>query len=373
MAALLTFAGFAMFLLHGNERSSERKQHTKRIFTILFLTFALFSGSDVFAFRTEKSKKIEGKFDTSPEDWCVVKNKFGEVRIVPSENNTLYYEVNVRISARNDKKAQEMLDGIGVSAQKEGKYVRLTTEFSGVDCNSCEIEVNYLIKMPLKLNLDLQNKFGNADISPVQGKAILDVKHGRLYLAKLSDKHENLVNSEFGSVDADDIGTTSLTLRHGNAKINRASKSDFIIQHSNLKGGNFSDMKIDAKHSNLSCKSAENIAGTLSHSVLSAVLLLKSAKITAKHSSIDFDEIHKNFENISVETSFGNVSLIFQTGTAYQYKLASEFGNIKMNALNNEKNIHIVQNNSTEYGGKVNGGGKANVQISSRHGNISVN
>jgi phosphatidylglycerophosphate synthase len=229
MALSLTLTGTFLFLKQSKDSTTEKKAEKdtsprnggKELLTALTIFVALLLSSNVYAFRTEKTKKFEGKFNTSADDWCVIKNKFGQVRIIPSEDATLSYTAEVKVSAGSEKKAQELLDGIVVSAVKEGKYVRMTTETASVTCNNCSMEINYTVKMPVKLNLDLENKFGNADIQHVEGKSVINVKHGRLNVMKLSDKHENIITNEFGNTDADEIGNTSLTLRHSNGKLTK--------------------------------------------------------------------------------------------------------------------------------------------------------
>jgi hypothetical protein len=380
MTSILFFCGVIcvfnddlMFLIQKNIKNVQMNvQKITLTLCIFFLVF--FSGTNyAFAFKDEKTKKITGSYETSFDDWCIIKNKFGDVKIEQSTNSTLTFEVNIKVTAGSEKKAQAMIDGVNILHNKEGKYVNLITEIAQNVCNgNCSFEINYVVKLPAKIHLDVENKFGNVSIADASGKSTINVKHGHTHILNLSKTFENKITSEFGNLDGGQIGNASLIVRHGNAKIQNALKTDLVLAHSNFSAVSMTDLTFDSKHSNMAISSINSLTGEVTHGDFSLKSLTKFAKINAKHSAVEIARVEKGFEKIEIDADFSGTNLLFAEGTAFSYNIEAAFGSISVKTPNNTTNIRIIENNSSQYAGKVNGGGTANIRIDSKHGSVTL-
>ena len=117
---------------------------------ILFLfTFVGFSFTSTYEeVPTERTKSITKTFPISADGTTSLSNKYGKMDINVWDKNEVQITVNVKVDARNDRKEQEILDGIDVEFDNSSDYVSATTEFDlKGSYNNVSYNVEYEVKM----------------------------------------------------------------------------------------------------------------------------------------------------------------------------------------------------------------------------------
>ena len=132
--------------------------------------------------KEEKQKVVKATFKVNPKDLVNISNKYGNVNFVNHDKNEVSVQVTILAWARSDKEAQKILDRITIDQEQTGEGVSFETQIEesrgGHFSNKEGFEINYEIKIPKNLNLDVENQFGSVVVADLNGKLNLDLKHG---------------------------------------------------------------------------------------------------------------------------------------------------------------------------------------------------
>lgn len=322
----------------------------------------------------EKSKTVTESYAVNSDHHLSIDNRFGEVKITTWDKNELSVNVTIKVNAKNDDKAQSILDKINIEIEKD----KAKSEFKTVLKNKKTtyengkkgFEINYEIKMPKSNDLSVENQFGGFIVNDMEGKVEAEIKFGSASIGNLSHPENELrfefsdnvtierldkglldvkfskikltaatdleVKSEFSSVDIAGIGNLDMTIKFGSADI---------------------DQVIDAKiQSNMSKINIEELNG--------------KADITPKYGSLTIDKISKDMSEIDINGEFSPIDISFEEGAQFYLDAYSSMSGISV--PNHDWEKEVKDGNSKTYKGAVGSSSGKNVTIRSSFGKVKV-
>ena len=360
----------------------------KNLYKILFtLTFSVFliclgiliplSNAKATTPKEEKQKVVKATFAVSAKDQLIVVNKYGNINFTNHDKNEVAVYITILAWAKNDKEAQKILDRITIDQQKTGEGIRFETQIEeskgGYSFGSKEgFEINYEVKIPKSLNIDVENKFGSVTLADLNGKLNLDLKHGNFNGHNLTGMRHALSVS-FGNLSINEVATADIEIAHGSLNINKSS-SDLKVdsKHSNIRIEEANGLQLEAKHGNVRIGTVSKITGENAFGQIEIRKVVKSALLQLKHGNCNLEQIAKGFETIEVENSFGAIELRFDVDAKFQFEAQTTHGSIRNSMPNTSIQRKEDDNNEQVLEGKTNGGGNGKVRVTNEHGSIRL-
>lgn len=331
---------------------------TNYINTLLGLCLLLITTSSMQAIapKQTKEKTIKASYQVKFKDLLDLDNRYGNISITNHVGSSVEVEVTVKAWDGTAKRAQETLDRISIEREQNGRKVTLKThiqEDGGKDRiinTSRGFSINYRIKMPEQMHLELENKFGNVQLARVLGEVDLEVKHGNLETKMLG---EGEVEVKFGNVSIEGFQkTASVKVKHGNLEIGQASQLQINQSHGNCQLGMVDHLEGEVKHGNTNIKQ-----------------VAKVLKWENEFGNFNLKQMGDNFDKVRLEVKHGHASLDFGESSKFGLAARTEHGSIQHNI----KNITVDKERFEHTAhGTVNGGGKASVDIAVEFGNINL-
>ncbi len=327
--------------------------------------------------KEEKQKVIKATFKVNKNDLLYISNKYGNINFTNHDKNEVSVKVTILAWAKNDRDAQTILDRIEIEQNKSNQEIRFETQIEesrgGYRCNQREgFEINYEIKIPKKIYIDVENKFGSVTLSDLQGKLNLNLKHGNFNGHNLTGMRHSL-NVNFGNLSVSSLNSADIDVTHGSINIDK-SDSDLKInsKHSNVRVDEANALWIDAKHGNMRVGTVSKITGENSFGRIEIRKVLKSADLELKHGNCQLERIATGFDKVNVKNSHGSIELRFDSDAKFEFEAKTTHGSIR----NSMPNTSIQKQDNDDHDkileGKTNGGGKAKVNVSNQHGSIRL-
>ncbi len=327
--------------------------------------------------KEEKQKVIKATFKVSSNDLLSISNKYGNINFSNHDKNEVSIKITILAWARSDKEAQKILDRIDIDQDKSSNEIRFETEIEesrgGYSSSDKEgFEINYEVKIPKNLNLDVTNKFGSVTISDLNGKLNLEVKHGNFNGHNLTGMRHS-INVEFGNLSINEINSADIDVSHGSITIDKSS-TDLKIEskHSDVRIDEANALQVEAKHGNMRVGTVSKITGENKFGRIEIRKVLKSAVLQLAHGNCQIEQIVKGFDKIEVENRHGSIELRFDSDAKFQFEAYTEHGSIKNSMPNTTIQIQEDTNTSKKLEGKTNGGGSGKVRITNEHGSIRL-
>lgn len=253
----------------------------------------------------EKLKSYSKSYQADANDRLEVTNKFGKVTVNTWAKNEIKVDVQIKSVAGDDRTAQKMIDAISISDSKDGDVVSFRTNFgSGGGSSSLwdnlfnnrsnrhKVEVNYIIYMPAKNGLEIDNRYGAIEVPDFDGKVEIHSAYG-----SFSGKALMHANNE-------------IKVRYGSASIESLSSCD-----------------LDVGYGSLDLGSVEKLNSEFSYSSVKIGKIKVSANIDARYAGgVTIDDLDRNFTSFSANTSYSSINVGVNNAANADFDVTVRYG-----------------------------------------------
>lgn len=237
-----------------------------------------------------KTKSYSKSYSVDGNDVINIDNKFGKITVNTWTKNEVKVDVQIKVGTSNADKAQKMLDNVNIRDSKDGGGVYFKTVigsdddgngswssiFNGKSNSVQNMEINYIVYMPVKNALTISNKYGSTTLPDLDGKLIISNSFGGGLVAK------NLSNP-----------ANQIKVKYANASI-----------------GSFNGGSLDVAFGSLSLNSCDKLNANLSYSSAKIGRIKTSGNINVKFGGgITIEEVDKNVKDLSVKSSYSSIKL----------------------------------------------------------------
>ena len=298
---------------------------------------------------SEKIKTINKSYTVSATEKLKIENSFGDVQINTWDKNEFKVDVEMYANAASDEKAQYILDHIKVEDSQSENAVRFKTNVhinggnhdgddndDGDDDDdnkdnknhhkhngNQQFHVNYVVYMPTKNPLDINNQFGKTTVPDFKGLVNIKSGFGSLTAGKLDNVES--IDVQFGKADIAYIKNGKVNLQY-----------DDRVYVADVSG---------------------------------------AAKITVGFSGHTQIGINNNIEELSINESYSSLRLIVQKELSADFSIHTNFGSFHNGT---EFNISAAKDDDDngphfdkDYAGTL-GGGKAKIKVKSSFGDVRL-
>ena len=139
---------------------------------ILFLIPAIALSTNGLKGKYNKEKTIKKEYTVNSNALLKIDNSYGNLDIVTYNGNKVTIEVTIKVSGNDEDKVQKKLDDIHVVFNASSSMVDAKTVFNNNkkswwnwgSNNNINMEINYLIKLPITNSVDLNNDYGSINL-----------------------------------------------------------------------------------------------------------------------------------------------------------------------------------------------------------------
>ena len=341
----------------------------------IFALFFILLGYDT-SVGDQLEKKIVKSFNVKPDTRIIVNNKFGTVHVNTWAKDQVHLQVEIVVNGKNQKKTQDMMDDVSVTISDhiQAGYLKFQTEI-GPSKGSRSLEINYIIDMPAKNDLDVSNSFGNIYLQNLEGNADITLKYGQLLAEDIRGKSEILMTFGSGWNRIGALGDADVTVKYSKVKIEAAGSLNLNDQFSDAKLGKIGALDLKCKYGDIEIEEVDEISGSGAFSGLEIGRLNKSISINGKYGDgITVEHVSNRFSNIDINIEFSGVELWFDPGARARLDLRLSFGSFRTDRGSFTFTRVIKNQNTSEYGGYLNSeNATSKIRIDTKYGDIRLN
>lgn len=271
------------------------------------------------------SERIVKRFAGSDESTIEVINKYGKVHVVAWAKDSVKFEIDYRITATDNKKLSKLKNDITFDFTSTNHYTVAQTKFEksgGVFSDvvqtiipSNSVIINYVVFVPERANLNIENKFGDVFIDDFSGNISLNLSIGALKANNLNGNTSLNLNSADAVVNS--IKRGSVTMRYSDIEITSLKKLELNTKFSKVIVNKADDMKITSRRDSYDIKHVTNLSGVGDFTKMKIDYLGGEINFSNKYYSILIEDINKDFELVNLDSEITDIELVFQRGTAY--------------------------------------------------------
>ena len=349
-----------------------------KLLLILFLIPLAITATDKKGKYT-KSKTINKEFKVTKNATLNVNNKFGNIDIITWNENKIVIDVTITTSGNDESNIEKRLEQIDVNFNSSSTNVSAKTiiekntsswSFWGKKSN-VSMQINYIIKMPVTNNVDLNNDYGSISLDKLEGNAKIDCDYGKLNIGELwnSDNkitidYTNKSTIEFmegGEIDAD----------YSTLHVEKAVRTKLNADYSHISFGKLTSLDYDCDYGSLKIESIKNLKGNSDYMNITVGKLSETGDFDIDYGSFKINSLAEGFRSLKLESSYTRVKLGVSPNVSFNINASLSYCSFRYDdgfTFNKE----IKKSSSKYYEGYYNSPNSTNnITIKSSYGNVS--
>lgn len=287
-----------------------------------WLVIVMFSGGvwgQVYSESFVKNYKVTSKSTIE------VYNKYGKVHVIAWDKDSVKFEVDMTISASDQKKLDKLKSNIDFDFVSTNYYIIARTKFTksgGVFSDVVEtiipsnnVAINYIVYIPSNVNLKVENKFGDVYIDDFFGNLDLILANGALKANNL----EGNISLQLSSADAmiNQIKSGIVNLRYSDIEIRNADKIDFDTKFSKINVSEAKHLKITSRRDSYNIEEVGTLTGRGDFTKMNIAYLKEGLNFSNKYYSLTVEDINPKFNIINISSELTDVELYFTEDATY--------------------------------------------------------
>ncbi|MFA0960766.1 hypothetical protein AB9P05_03070 [Roseivirga sp. BDSF3-8] len=337
---------------------------------ILLLTLLLAAMPLITMAQIVKEKRIAKSYTVTKNTEVAFDNSFGLLHIETWDRNQVEVEIEIEVDMKNENHAQKAMEKIEVKIDDSNPASRLafTTEVKSLNNSKGEgFSIDYRIKMPANLKLEVANKFGDLVIGDYQGEIKLRSEYGNMRAGSLNADSEVIV--KFGDGEVTYMKEGELTVGYSDFDADKVGNINADLSFSDVTIGEAGEVSLKIKYGELSFDNINVLTGKGSFTSIEIDELSDRLEIEGSYiSDLRVDLVRKGFSLIEVDNAFGETQLGFEPGAGASIEADFSFGELKYDRDLGIKFSHLETDDfkKKSYRGTF-GGGKGRVKLSGNY------
>ena len=356
------------------------KLQFKAIVTLLLIPSFIFSLTNE-GVKHEKRKVIKKEYTVNANATLNIDNSYGNIDIVTWNENRVEIEVTITTKSSNEEKAQKKLDDITVEFSATNDYVSAKTKFNKSKSsswwnwgknNNVNMEINYVVKLPVTNSVDLDNNYGSINLDKLEGHAKIDCDYGQITTKELM-ADDNIINFDYtNNSHFEYIKSGKINADYSSYTVAKTKKLDISADYTNSNVEVAEDINYSCDYGNIKIDNANNVTGNGDY--LTTVLgdVYKNVQLKAGYGSIKIKNMTANAGNVIIQSDYAGISIGFDPNYNFKFNLDLQYASLR-NKSDLEIMKQIEKNNTKSYAGYYGVNSTSNtITINSDYGSVSL-
>lgn len=298
------------------------------------------------------TKTIKKEFPLNSNGTVNIVNKYGKVDVKTWDKNRAKVDVTIVVKASSESQAQPVFDRIRIEFANDDSYVKAETVIESTKGNwfdwggwneKTEFQINYQVYMPASASIDLTNKYGDASVASLNGKAKADIKYGNIHLEGANSGLSLVL--DYGNGTVVKSGDANLNVSYSKLTVNDIRNVNLTSKYSKLNMGNcgdlnaesrYDDFKLDkvghlqctAKYGSMAVGTANSIKATGQYTDLTVERLKGNGDFDLYYGGLRINNVSKGFEKINLLGKYSDFKIGIENGASYTFDANASFAGI---------------------------------------------
>ncbi|MEI6899474.1 MAG: hypothetical protein WCL00_06325 [Bacteroidota bacterium] len=339
----------------------------------LLLVILFFGYQDLLA-HDEFTKVVKKEFTVDPGTQFTVENKFGKVHCNNWDKNVISIEVTLRVEASDERAAEKIMDKISILLNGSASEVTARTIISeGGFKGRNRVNIDYMINMPVNLNLDITNKFGDIYFNEISGKGRIDLGYGNLEANKMGNS-DNLIEIKFGRGNVKYIQGAVLNLKYSEFRLDYAGSLRLDSKYSDLWANKVVALNMNFEGGKINMENSSSFDSRSKFSDIYITRLEKSLNLDIQYGKCDIKDMPSDFTSINIKNKYSDVKVGIASNAGYSLEADLRFCELIFPESDADLSQRITTNTSKYFKGTIGkaGASMSKVTVKSEFGNVTL-
>lgn len=349
-----------------------RKQFNTLI--ILFLLPVLMLANEIDTGKYSKQKTIRKAYIVNADAGIDINNSYGNVTVTTWDEEKIELDILIKVSGDKESWVDQRLDDINVDIQALKHLISATTRISKAGSDSGRnnsIEINYVIKIPKKGSVKIDNKYGSIITDDLFANTVLRCQYGKLTLARLNGNSNDIDIDYCNKSTIEYLKSASVNADYSGLTVTGYGKINLSANYTDINFATGSDLKYDCSYGKLQLSKINTVEGKGNYLSIQVDEVAKELKIDTKYSKLSIGEISQAVNMVSISTGYTALDMGYNTAASFDFDINVKYGSFKYEG-DFEMNSKHESMSSKSYQGFYRKSGENKITIRTEYGNIRL-
>ncbi|WCO03042.1 hypothetical protein [Psychroserpens ponticola] len=353
----------------------------KLLFAFILIPTLTFGGnSNKWSGEHTKEKTIKKEFQVSSNATLKVNNSYGNIDIITYEGSTISIEVHIKTNGNDLEKVQEKIDDIDIEFNASSTSVMAKTLFSKNKSkswwnwgknNNVNMSINYIIKLPITNNVDLNNDYGSITLDKLEGRAEINCDYGKITTKELMADHNDINFDYTNNAYFEYIKSGSINADYSGYTVGKAKSLDVNADYTKSEIELAENISYNCDYGSLKINNANNVNGNGDYLTLRLGTIYKNIDIKADYGSIKIGKMAANAGNVEIESDYCGITIGYDSGYAFDFDIDLEYASLR-DADGFEFTKKRIESSDKYYQGYYRNSNSGNmIRIKSEYGSVT--
>lgn len=349
---------------------------------LLLLPAVIFANNDNnWDGKYTKKKTIKKEYNVSKDATLKIDNRYGNLDVVTWNENRIVFEITITTNGNDEDKVQDKLDDINVNFSGTSNYVSAETQigkskskswWNWGNNNSINIQINYLVKIPITNNVDLNNDYGSILLGTLQGHATINCDYGKITTKELLADNNNISFDYTNNCYFEYIESGKINADYSGFTVAKAKKIDIAADYTNSLVEIAEDVSYNCDYGSLRVNNINNFSGNGDYLTVVLGNVYENVNIEADYGSIKIGKMTKNAGNVSIDSDYVGIKIGIDNDYSFDFEIDLDYGGLNGDDDSFEFNMKSDRSTSKYYKGYKNTKNSGNlIRIKSDYGSVS--
>ena len=327
----------------------------------------------------EYTKVIKKEFSVSSTDLVNIENSHGDVFIRTWPQNSVNIEVTITVSAKSEEQAQERFTYFEIEFEKGSDYVAAETEIKSWNkkrnyfpwkwnkYGEDEYSIDYVVYMPATNGLDLDLKYGDAEIPKMSSDVAIQISYGMVEAEEISG--ELHLDLKYGEGSFESASDADLEVAYSQLALHSAEMIDLESRYSQINIGSAKEIRSESRYDkytvgklivfenegrydgfNIEALSEAEVDGNFSDYKIGE--LSTSGNFDMRYGKVHIQNVLDGFHEIHFDGEHAGFNLTTEPGDSYQLDIQSNYASVRYPENIYKSNIK-EEHNSLSFVGTI--------------------
>lgn len=346
------------------------KKYYKILIIFILLPFLGFSNDETFI---SKQKNIKKTYIVNSNAGIDIDNKYGNITVSTWDEDKIDLDITIKVTGNNENWINEKLNTINVNITALKSMVTAITNIGNSSLkskgSSNSFEINYVIKIPKKGTVKINNKYGNIYAVSLESTTDITCKYGKVILGKLNSSNNRIEMGYCQNSTIDYIKNGVIEARYSNLKINDCGNLNLNTNYTDVTILEGKNINYDCNYGTFKFQKINSLNGSGNYLTISVNEISDNLNIDANYSKINVDNLNDKSKNVNINTGYTNIAIGYNLNYAFDFDINTKYANIKSDG-NLEISVNETKNNSKKISGYYKKKGQNKVTVNSNYGNV---
>lgn len=326
-----------------------------------------------------KNKVINKEFTVNSNALLNVSNKYGNIVISSWNENRIAIKVSITTNGNDEEKVKKRLEQIDVEFKGTLNNVSAKTvieksssswSFFGNKSN-VNMEINYLIQMPISNSINLNNDYGSITIDKIEGSSKINCDYGKITIGELLNSDNNINIDYTNNSNIDFMKEGNINADYSTLNIDRSDNVELNADYSHISFGKIDKLNFNCDYGSLKIKEVNNIIGNCDYMQTIISKVGEIGNFDMDYGNIKINELGKDLKNLQINTSYTQIKIGVSPINSFKINASLSYGNFKK-VEGFTFNKEIQKSSSKYYEGYFNlQNSTSTVSVKSNYGNLT--